>query len=230
MSPLLFVPALIALAIVFGVLQARADAKRRLQLLQFAVESKLKFDPSRRDDVLPFSMFQRGMRRQRYNTLSGSIELHGVECPLTCGDFRYRIQHGKSSSTRRFSYLLVGAPFPDVPGLSIRRENLFDQLADALGFDDIDFESEEFSRQFRVKCGDKKFAWDLIDPRMMELLMNGPQVATELSLGSLVLADGSREWSVDEFRANIEFARRFFAQWPDHLTARLAARRTGAES
>ena len=62
-------------------------------------------------------------------------------------------------------------PFRNVPDLLIRPEGFFDKVAGAFGFDDIDFESEEFSRAFFVKSSDKRFAYDVLHPRMLELLM-----------------------------------------------------------
>ena len=41
-----------------------------------------------------------------------------------------------------------------------------------LGFQDIQFESEQFNRAFRVKCHDPKFATDVIDDRMMQWLLS----------------------------------------------------------
>jgi hypothetical protein len=39
------------------------------------------------------------------------------------------------------------------------------------GAQDIDFESEEFNRVYRVQATDPRFASDLVNPRTMELLM-----------------------------------------------------------
>ena len=65
--------------------------------------------------------------------------------PAKMGDFVYKIttSTGKSTQTRtyRFSYLILHLPFGNVPDLLIRREGMFDKLAGAFGFDDIDFES-----------------------------------------------------------------------------------------
>jgi hypothetical protein len=70
--------------------------------------------------------------------------------------------------------------------LSVTRENIFTRFADHVGLRDIEFESEQFNREFNVKAGDRKFANDLVDARMMQWLlqtdggfafeMNGPYV------------------------------------------------------
>jgi hypothetical protein len=52
------------------------------------------------------------------------------------------------------------------PSLLIRREDIGDKLIGGLGFDDIDFESEEFSRDFWVKSDNRRHAYGVIHPRM----------------------------------------------------------------
>jgi hypothetical protein len=80
----------------------------------------------------------------------------------------------------------------DCPRLRIDRENLFTRLADALSFHDIQFESEEFNRDFTVTCEVPKFANDLIDGRMMRWLQNtGSEHAYEV-IGNRVLVAGPK--------------------------------------
>jgi hypothetical protein len=57
------------------------------------------------------------------------------------------------------------------PELQVEREGVLDRVAGALGFDHIDFESEEFNRTYAVHCQDRRFAMAIIDPRMMEHLL-----------------------------------------------------------
>src|SRR5204862_1433100 len=93
----------------------------------------------------------------------------------TAGDFTYKETSGSGkderTTTYEFSYLLIRLPYGNVPDLLIRPEGFFDKLAAMIGFSDINFESAEFSRRFLVKSSDKKFAYDVIDPRMMDFLL-----------------------------------------------------------
>jgi hypothetical protein len=59
------------------------------------------------------------------------------------------------------------------PALRVSREGLLDKAEHVLGSGDIDFESEEFNRMFRVQCPDRRFASALIDPQMMEIMLSG---------------------------------------------------------
>src|SRR5688572_14601020 len=156
---------LIGGAIAVGVLAHLANRKRQEELAALARELGWQFNPgkdkSHDEEYAHFEIFRRGHSRAAYNTLSGALVIDGRRYPAKMGDFTYQVtQHtGKSTSTQtyRFSYLIVHLPFGQVPALLIRREGIFDKLAGALGFDDIDFESAEFSKKFHVKSDDKRF-------------------------------------------------------------------------
>ena len=93
------------------------------------------------------------------------------------------------------------------PELRLLRERLFDRALQRIGLPDIDLESEEFNRMFLVQCEDRRFATDLLDPRMMdfllgtqgkvsletkgrELLVTSRRVPPELFPGLLGIAEG----------------------------------------
>ena len=77
-----------------------------------------------------------------------------------------------------------------------------DKIAGALGFHDINFESSEFSRKFHIKCADKKFAYDVIHPRMMEFLLAAAQRGdiepVMIYGGCCLMTDGRTTWKADE--------------------------------
>jgi len=105
----------------------------------------------------------------------------------------------------------------------IRPEGVWDKLAAAFGFDDIDFESAEFSRKFLVKAGDKRFAYDVLHPRMMEFLLAEAPPMIDIEDGDLCLSDGRKRWTPEQFEAQLAFARRFAEQLPRHLLQDLHA-------
>jgi hypothetical protein len=210
----------------FGRLQIR---KRREALAALAAQLGWRFDPSRDtshdEEYAHFEIFRQGHSRTAYNTLTGTLEVAGRDWPAKAGDFLYKTtsSSGKSTTTHRhrFSYLIVHLPFARVPDLLIRREGLFDKLAGVFGFDDIDFESEEFSRRFCVKGPDKRFAYAVIHPRMMEFLLAEQPPALDIEHGRCCIADGRQTWDADGFRARLDQARGFFGLWPEHLVADL---------
>ena len=219
----------IVLVAVLGYFSWLAAKKRREAMAMLAGELGWSFSPhkdrSHDEEYAHFEIFRRGHGRAAYNTLWGSLEIHGRSCTGKMGDFTYKVttHSGKSSSTQtyRFSYLIVHLPFGRVPDLLIRREGIFDKLAGAFGFDDIDFESAEFSRRFLVKSPDKRFAYDVIHPGMMEFLLAGEPPAIDIEYGRCCLSNGRRRWEPHEFKGRLDWIRRFFDHWPNHVTADL---------
>jgi hypothetical protein len=148
--------------------------QRQQELAAFAAQLGWRFDPEKdrsHDDQYPqFGVFKQGHSRYAYNTFLGSIEVDGRAFPVKMGDYHYQEtstdSKGKSSTrTYTFSYLIVRLPYHGLPDLFIRREGIFDAVKRAFGFDDIDFESAEFSKRFFVKCSDKRFAHFDPDPQ-----------------------------------------------------------------
>ena len=60
-------------------------------------------------------------------------------------------------------------------------------MGEFFGFDDIDFESDEFSREFCVKAADRRWAFDVIHQATMEFLLAAPRFTIELA-GPRVMA------------------------------------------
>ncbi len=215
-------------AIVVGHLQAK---KRREELAALADRLGWRFDPEddadHDDRFAQFEVFRRGHSRRAFNTLRGDIDVSGRRLRAQAGDFRYQVtrSNGKSSSTTtyRFSYLIVHLPWR-TPALLVRPEGVFDKVAGAFGFDDIDFESAEFSRRFFVKSDDKRFAYDVLHPRMMEFLLAERPAMIDVEAGKCCFTDGSRRWRPEQFEGQIDFLDRFLEQWPRHVVQDLEGR------
>ncbi len=220
------IAAIIGVVIYFGYL---AEKKRREELAALAGQLGWRFDPtkdkSHDDEYAHFEIFRRGHSRCAFNTLTGELTIDERNYLAKMGDFVYKIttSTGKSTQTHtyRFSYLILHLPFANVPDLLIRREGMFDKLAGAFGFDDIDFESAEFSKRFHVKSPDKKFAYDVLHPRMMEYLLVGDPPTVDIECGRCCLSDGRHRWSPQEFNSTLSWVADFIDLWPDHVTAEL---------
>jgi len=206
-----------------------AEKKRREAMAALAAELGWSFDRTRDrshdDEYAHFEIFRRGHSRAAYNTMWGELERQGRRWPAKMGDFTYKIttSTGKSTSTQtyRFSYLILHMPWSRVPDLLIRREGMFDKIAGVLGFDDIDFESAEFSRRFHVSSPDKRFAYDVIDPRMMEFLLKGDPPTVDIENRRCCISDGRRRWEPVEFRQKLAWITEFLDHWPKHVLASL---------
>jgi len=186
-------------------------------------------DRSHDDRFWQFAIFRRGHSRASYNTLRGSLKVLGDDAFVQMGDYTYKITSGsgksRSTTTYHFSYLIVELPVHPVPDLLVRAENLFDKMAGVLGFNDINFESAEFSRRFFVKSPDKRFAYDLVTPRMMEFFLEGCAVpglpAIDMENSRICISNGSSIWKPEQYEGAIAWTERFFDLWPEHLVAAL---------
>jgi len=223
--PILFLAAIIAVVVIYAIWAA--DRKRRVILKALARHLGLGFDPGadrRLHLAYAHSVFQKGPSRQGSNSMFGVMNLAGHSVRVRMGDYRYVTGHGKHRQTHRISYAAFHLPYVGTPDLLIRKENLGDQMLGAVGFDDIDFESEEFSRMFWVKSGNKKYAYDVIHPRMMEFLIQGPTPRLEIAQDVCLIQEGWGRWSPDTFEGAPGWFQAFLEHWPEHLTDRLRQR------
>ena len=173
--------------------------KRREELLFIARQLGLSYSPEDTQGCLglPFSLLQRGDGRGTENVLWGSWQ--GME--VREFDYWYYTEStdsdGKSSkSYSRFSCAVTEIDAALSP-LTIGRENLLTRLADAVGLDDIAFETQEFNDTFDVRSKDRRFANDLIDQRMMAWLLSTPSDFSFESCGLWLLCFSDRRRPMD---------------------------------
>ena len=194
---------LIAALIIAGIIWGAAQKKkRRLALEAWAGLRGLSFDPED-DDTLArnfpaFKPLHTGSRRYAYNVMTGEVE-RGYVCAF---DYHYETYSTDSKGNRtthhhHFSCVVVESGLFLKP-LTIRAENFFDKMKGAFGFDDIDFESAEFSRKFWVTSKHKRWAYDVIHQETMELLLKSPRFAIELD-GPHALARRGKRFKPIEF-------------------------------
>lgn len=84
--------------------------------------------------------------------------------------YRYSTGSGKSESTYTFHVVALALP-AYLPNLQLTPEGLGDRIAKTFGSQDIEFESDDFNRAWRVQAGVVKFAHDVLHPRTMERLL-----------------------------------------------------------
>lgn len=223
--PCIVIP-LAAAGMIYAIIVGHKKVKqRREELFAIANEYGLQFQPARDpyhdDQYAHFEIFRRGDNRTAFNTLIGEHTFNSHQMGVKAGDFRYTVTSGsgkdRKTTTYTFSYLIVHLPFPTMPDLLIRPEHIFDKIAGVFSSKDIDFESEEFSRKFHVASPDRKFAYDLCHPRMIEFLLQTSPPAIDIEHARLCLADGSRVWTPEQFRWMLQFADQFISQWPEHV-------------
>ncbi len=199
-----------------------ADKKRREALAALAARLGLRFSVDH-DHTLASQMafldkLARGENRYAFNVMRGSFRNY----PVIAGDFHYET-HSTDSKGRRqthhhyisFYLLVMPAHFPE---LTIGRESWLSKIAQAFGYDDIDFESHEFSRRFCVRSLDRKFAYDVCNARMIEYLLGNPDVSIEIEKSSLAMLFDSR-MDVAKVEANLNRLVEIRTRIPDYLFA-----------
>jgi hypothetical protein len=220
-------PIMIALAVVAAVVAVAGFwissvlKRRRAQALAgVARKYNWEFDLSNSrpfSEQSVFDPFRHGSARTAYNTMRGPLTIGGREFAAVAGDYRYTVSNGKSSTTYHFSYAILRLPF-DTPGITLRPERLLDRIEAAVGFSDITFESSEFNKRCCVRSQDKKFAYGVIHPKMMEFLLSAPPPTLSILSCLCCVADGNERWGPDGFIWRIEWLSRFFGLWPEYLT------------
>lgn len=207
---------IVVVAVVIGSIQA---AKRREAWKQLAQRLGCTFsarDPFNIEYSYPQALFRRGHGRRAYNVLHGRVEGRDV----CCFDYVYKTSSGtgkdRSEQSHYHTCLLLTSPIA-FQSMSIRPESFFDRIGEFFGLDDIDFESDEFSRRFHVKSADKRFAYDIIHTRTMELLLRCGKIHLEANSTSLLFYYSGSLNVPDEAETLIQRGLEFLELIPDYL-------------
>lgn len=144
------------------------------------------------DKVHRFLRKVRGSRRYALNVINGQSQGHSV----TLFEYHYQryfncksYEFSKYIEHNYLSYFVLDLE-KEHPGLTVKEERpaskVLARIADAIGHGDIDFESHEFSERYNVR-GDKKFAYDFCNTRMMEYLLERTSVPIEVEKKALAI-------------------------------------------
>ena len=200
----------------YGVIRAR---KRLEGLFELAQRLGLNFsaaeDYGLADRYGFLKQLAQGENRYARNVLSGTYQQNQV----LAFDFHYETysqgKSGRQTHHHWFSFFILTLPafFPD---LTIRRENFLTKVAEAFGYQDIKFESAEFSQAFCVRSPDKKFAYDVCNAKMMEHLLANRDLSVEIENQVLALAFNTR-LSVEQIEANLQRLVDIRSRLPEYL-------------
>ena len=167
------------------------DKKKKEAFRAAALRLGLNYDPAKDRDVpreLEFiDRTRAGRDRYAFNTFQGMFRGQSVRL----FDYHYKTGSGKNTHHHYLSFYLLRLPIT-VPELTIGPEGFFSKIAQAFGYDDIDFESHEFSRKFCVRSRDKKFAYDICHTGMMEYLLDNQDLTLEMERDTLAFSLAKR--------------------------------------
>jgi hypothetical protein len=236
---LIIVGVLVAIGLIYLAIKAAQEAKKRAQeridaMSEFASRMGFSFsmgnDTSHDEEFAHFEIFRQGFDRYAYNTITGPVNLGAAVVHCNTGDFHYKTREtytttdskGRTTTHTRivphhFSYFILELPYAKMPDVLIRREGLFDKIASAFGKNDIDFESSEFSRKYFVKCDNRKFAYDIINQRMIEFLLETKPGLIDMEKSRICLTNGYSTWPAERFEGSLGWTLKFLEHWPDFV-------------
>lgn len=181
MGALLFVVValcLVALAY-FGYRSWQQEQQRRELLMTWATNSGFTYtvEDDSWCDRWHATPFGDGDHRKAKNVVTGTHK----DRPFAAFDYSYQTHssNGKGGqTTTTHHYVVTSLQLPTyLPRLQVTPENLMTRLGNAFGLDDIELESEDFNRRFRVHSPDRKFACDVLSPRTMQMLLSRPALS-----------------------------------------------------
>lgn len=180
--------AFLALAVVAVVFSYLAAKKRREAMAAYAASRGWRYEVEQPLLVDRFTgpPFGLGFGRRAHNVLYGSHD--GRD--LVSFDYEYKTQtsNGKQTTTQVHRFSVLGLSMGVyMPPLSVDPENFLDRFVGRLTGNDIDLESEEFNRSFTVSSPDRKFAFDVLHPQMMEFLLQHRQVGWRFEQDSMLM-------------------------------------------
>ncbi|MBE3133184.1 MAG: hypothetical protein IMZ55_06905 [Acidobacteria bacterium] len=204
---------LVVVGIVYGIIKAR---ERREAMAQLAARLGLQYYaddpwgiPSR---YAQFDLFNAGHSRRASNVLAGEIDGRSV----LAFDYRYTTGSGKNQTTHQRQAAILQTPIAAAK-LQMRPESVLDRVASWVGYDDIDFESDEFSRRYYVKCEDRKFAYDILHARLIDYLLRcGTAPAMEM-MGPLLLLHDTGQGNVENLNRLLMIGQTVVQMIPDYV-------------
>ncbi len=162
----------------------KAEQKRQAAFREWAAQHGWRYSPQRdrgiRDRFSFLDRLRQGSNRYAFHVLRG--EWKGFEA--VAFSYHYETYSTDSKGNRQTHHhhfgvatIRIEKSFSEV---RIHPESFFHRIGQALGVQDIDFESIEFSKAFVVKAEDKKLAYDFCHTGMMEYLLERRSTALEL--------------------------------------------------
>jgi len=214
----------IVLFITFGIFSYIADKKRREALRDLASKLGLSFNESQNYDIaIQYSFLNKltqGDNRYVFNTFSGVYRGEQV----VISDYHYETHSTDSKGRQRTNhhYLsLFALQMPTAfPELTIVTEGILSKIAQSFGYDDIDFESHEFSRTFCVRSRDKKSAYAICNARMIEYLLGNKDLSIEIERNTLALIFDS-QLAIEQVETNLNRMLEIRSRMPDYLFTRI---------
>jgi hypothetical protein len=160
-------------------------------------------------------------------------------------DYEYKVttSTGKTTSTVTYNVSVVAARPPfELPPLRLSPEGFWSRLGAMLGMQDIQFESEDFNKRYKVQGQDQRAVYDLLHPQAIEYLLQVPDRTWQMAGAWLMIVERGRVdptaylQVVEEADGFLKLVPEYYRQdrasnadWPDPLDAAGAAAGGGSQ-
>jgi hypothetical protein len=215
--------------VIWSVIQGHKKAKaRQAAMAAWAAERQLYYHADKvrgfNKEYPSFGCLKTGSNRFAYNIIGGKWE--GFEMKMF--DYHYETtstdsEGNTTTHTHRFSAVIVEPPFA-TRQIMIRPEGMFDKMKAAFGWDDINFESAEFSRKYYVACEDKRWAYDVIHGKIMELLLKVRKYTIQGDGRAMMIRMGESRFELAEFERAFRVLATILREIPEHAKERAGYR------
>lgn len=141
---------------------------------------------------------QHGEDRYALNLFEGTYQ----DEKLYAFDYHYVVGSGKNRQVCYFTMfmLVIKQTFPR---MNITPESLFMKIEGVFYSENIKFESAEFSRAYFVHSEDRKFAYDVCNPKMIDFLLDHRDLNIEIQ-GPVIALVFKPECPVNQYQANLQ--------------------------
>ena len=157
------------------------------------------------------SCLSKGENRYAFNKLEGTYH----DQKLFVFDYHYQTGSGKSQEDHYSTIFMLIEP-EAFTKITIRPQDALGRIEGVFDSENIKFESAEFSRRYQVHCGDKKFAYVVCNPRMMEYLLENPGLAIEIQ-GPVISLAFTPQLPVSNIEFNLQRIAQIRALLPQYL-------------
>ena len=200
--------------VIVGVIQAK---KRREAMAAFAASRGWRYATHDQSLVNRFhgAPFGIGSSRAASNVIYGEHDGR----PMVAFDYQYTTTSGsgkdRKSTTHHCSVLALsmGAVMPE---LSVQPEGFFGRIVGRLTNTDIEMESEAFNRAFTVRSPHRKFAFDVLHPQMIEMVLQWPDLGWRFERDSMLVISNGRH-SIEEVGAKLHVMDAILDRIPDFV-------------
>lgn len=159
--------------------------------------------------------FGEGEKPRQTDVLRGNFS--GLDCATFTHRYELKSDNEGKHGEFLFQVTLVELPVT-LPRLELIPESMAQRVAKTFGAQDIDFESAAFNRRWRVRANDRKYAYDLLDPRMLERLIQPDAEGAMIRIeGGAIMTWQAGRVGLDGLAGRLSVLTAIARRIPDHV-------------